>query len=60
MFRLTLVSLLFFVTACSQGPSINDTNLSKLELNIEDFFVEKQLLMANFKIGLEQLEVDLK
>ena len=49
MFRLTLVSLLFFVTACSQGPSINDTNLSKLELNIEDFFVGKTTAYGQFQ-----------
>ncbi|MDA9100165.1 MAG: DUF3833 domain-containing protein [Rhodobacterales bacterium] len=49
MFRLTLVSLLVFVTACSQGPSINDTNLSKLELNIEDFFVGKTTAYGQFQ-----------
>ena len=49
MFRLTIVAILLFLTACSQGPSLNDASLSKLELNIEDFFVGKTTAYGQFQ-----------
>jgi len=49
MYRLTIVAILLFLTACSQGPSLNDASLSKLELNIEDFFNGKTVAYGHFQ-----------
>jgi len=60
MFRLTIVVILLFLTACSKGPSLSDASLSKLELNIEDFFTGKTVAYGQFQDRFGMLRADLK
>ena len=41
MIKIVFVTLLFFITACAPRPSLEEVKLSKLELNLEEFFIGK-------------------
>ena len=41
MIKIVYVMLFFFITACAPRPSLEDVKLSKLELNLEEFFIGK-------------------
>ena len=50
LFRIfSLIFLIFFLGGCVGKPSINDPNLSDLDLNLEDFFNGEVIAYGQFQ-----------
>ena len=48
-YKATIVLLLIFMGACSSTPSLKDAPMSKLQLNLEEFFLGKTTAHGQFQ-----------